>query len=305
MDTKKTKKIVVLATGGTIAGLAADATNPHEYKAGQVSVGNLLASTSVPQIAVVTEQLAQIDSKDMSFALWQSLLARVAHWVAQDDVQGVVITHGTDTLEETAYFLQTVLKPAKPVAMTCAMLPANAPDSDGPANLQQALQWVEAGHTSGVAVLCAGQVHAGDTVQKAHSHQRNPFASIQLESQPSGAAALRVPSVVQVLACASWPRVDIVLNHAGADGRLVRAAMANDAPQAWVVAGTGNGTLHHDLEAALREAQQQGAQVLRASRCASGGVQSREGDVFPHAGPLTAVQARVALVLHLISQQGA
>ncbi len=302
MDAKKTKKIVVLATGGTIAGLAGDAASPHEYKAGQVSVGDLLASTSGTQAPVVTEQLAQIDSKDMSFALWQKLLARVAHWVAQDDVQGVVITHGTDTLEETAYFLQTVLKPAKPVAMTCAMLPANAPNSDGPANLQQALHWVEAGQTAGVAVVCAGQVHAGDAVQKAQSHQRNPFASTQLESQPFGAAALRAPSVAQVLACASWPRVDIVLNHAGADGRLVRAAMANDAPQGWVVAGTGNGTLHHDLEAALREAQQQGAQVLRASRCASGGVQSREGDVFPHGGALTAVQARVALLLHLISQ---
>jgi L-asparaginase len=182
------------------------------------------------------------------------------------------------------------------------MLPANAPDSDGPANLQQALQWVQAGEAHGVALVCAGQVHAGQTVQKVHSQQRNPFASTLLESLPSGATALQVPSVAQVLACASWPRVDIVLNHAGAEGRLVRAAMANDPPQGWVVAGTGNGTLHHDLEAALREAQQQGVQVLRVSRCASGGVQSREGDVFPHAGPLTAVQARVALLLHLISQ---
>ena len=303
MDDKKTKKIVVLATGGTIAGLADDAANPHQYKAGQVSVVDLLAATSHADAGVVSEQLAQIDSKDMSFVLWQSLLARLAHWLAQDGVQGVVITHGTDTLEETAYFLQTVLQPVKPVAITCAMLPANAPDSDGPANLQQALQWVRAGDSHGVAVVCAGQVHPGQTVQKVHSQQRNPFTATQALTPTSGAMAWRIPSVAQVLACESWPRVDMVFNHAGADGRVVHAATAHDAPHGWVVAGTGNGTIHHDLEAALHEAQQQGALVLRASRCALGGVQSREGEVFAHAGHLTAVQARVALLLHLISQQ--
>ncbi len=309
MDAKKTKRIVVLATGGTIAGLAPDVANPHEYKAGQVAVADLLATADPANCPVVNEQLAQIDSKDMSFALWQSLLARVVHGLVQDDVQGVVITHGTDTIEETAYFLQTVLQPTKPVALTCAMLPANAPGSDGPANLKQALEWVQAsdarGEPSSVAVVCAGQVHAGHAVQKAHSQQRNPFVSTQPAAQEVGAMTWQVPSVAQVLACPSWPRVDIVLNHVGADGRLVRAAMAHDAPQGWVVAGTGNGTLHHDLEAALLEAQQQGALVVRASRCALGGVQSREGDVFPHAGSLTAVQARVAMLLHLISQGSA
>ena len=108
--------------------------------------------------------------------------------------------------------------------------------------------------------------------------------------------------MAQVLACTQWPRVELVQNHAAADGRLVRAMMAHDAPQGWVVAGTGNGTLHQDLEAALLDAQKQGAQVLRASRCAQGGVQSRDADALPHAGGLTAVQARVALLLHLLEQ---
>jgi L-asparaginase len=236
----------------------------------------------------------------MSFAVWQSLLARVVHWLDQDDVQGVVITHGTDTLEETAYFLQTVLQPTKPLAMTCAMLPANAPDSDGSSNLKDAIAWVKQPTSSGVSLVCAGQVHAGQAVQKSHSHQLNPFISQPSVTDP---VTLRVPSVAQVLACTHWPRVDLVLNHAGADGRLVRALMAHDAPQGWVVAGTGNGTLHHDLEAALLDAQKQGAQVLRASRCSQGGVQSRDADVLPHAGGLTAVQARVALLMHLVAQQ--
>ena len=299
MIAKKTKKIVVLATGGTIAGLAGDTTQPQNYTAGQVGVDDLLAGMVNQGVELLTEQVAQVDSKDMSFGVWQSLLERVAHGLAQENVQGVVITHGTDTLEETAYFLQTVLQPTKPVALTCAMLPANAPDSDGPANLKDALAWVQKPAAKGVAVVCAGQVHAGDAVQKSHSHQRNPFTSQAMGAHP---AALKVPSVAQVLACRAWPRVELVLNHAGADGCLVRALMAHDAPQGWVVGGTGNGTLHHALEAALLDAHKEGAQVLRASRCAWGGVQSRATDVFAHAGALTAVQARVALMLHLLAQ---
>jgi L-asparaginase len=300
MNAKKTKKIVVLATGGTIAGLAADGTRPQNYTAGQVGVVDLLQGVAHDGFELMTEQVAQIDSKDMSFVLWQSLLARVVHWLEQEDVQGVVITHGTDTIEETAYFLQTVLRPTQPVAMTCAMLPANAPDSDGPGNLKDALAWVRQPDASGVSVVCAGQVHAGHAVQKSHSQQRNPFTSQGGVTHP---AALRVPSVAQVMACRHWPRVELVFNHAGADGRMVRVLMAQDAPQGWVVAGTGNGTLHHDLEAALRDAHMQGVQVLRASRCAQGGVQSREADVLPHAGGLTAVQARVALWMHLVASR--
>jgi len=300
MNAKKTKKIVVLATGGTIAGLASDVAQPQNYVAGQVGVSDLLKGIGPDGVELQTEQVAQLDSKDMSFAVWQHLLSRLVHWLGQEDVQGVVITHGTDTLEETAYFLQTVLQPAKAVALTCAMLPANAPDSDGPGNLKEALSWVQKPAAKGVTVVCAGQVHAGDALQKSHSHQRNPFTSQALGSHP---AALQVPSVAQVLACRHWPRVELVLNHAGADGRLVRALLAHDAPQGWAVAGTGNGTLHHDLEAALLEAQKQGAHVLRASRCAWGGVQSRATDVFPHSGALTAVQARVALLLHLLAVQ--
>jgi len=297
MNANKTKKIVVLATGGTIAGLATDASKPQNYKAGLVDVVELMAGFAHTDFEVVTEQVAQIDSKDMSFALWQNLLGRVAYWVDQDDVRGVVITHGTDTLEETAYFLQTVLQATKPVAITCAMLPANAPDSDGPSNLQDALHWVQNETSHGVVVVCAGAVHAGQAVQKSNSQQRNPFMSQDNIMHP---ATLRVPSVAEVLACKQWPRVEIVLNHAGADGRMVRALMAHDAPDGWVVAGTGNGTLHHDLASALLNAQKQGARVLRASRCAQGGVQSRDADVFPHASGLTAVQARVALWLDLL-----
>ena len=300
MHVKKTKKIVVLATGGTIAGWANDAEQPQHYQAGQVSVDDLVAGMDLKGYDVVTEQVAQVDSKDMTFAIWQSLLRRLSHWLSLADVQGVVITHGTDTVEETAYLLSAVSPLAKPIALTCAMLPANAPDADGPGNLRDALAWVASDAACGVSLVCAGQVHRGHAVQKTNSQWRNPFTSHVL---PESGTSLQTPSLAQLLDATAWPRVALIYSHSGADGRDVRALMAQDPPAGFVVAGTGNGTVHQALESALMEARGQGAFVLRASRCAWGGVQTRKGDVFPHAGNLTPVQARIALILHMLSLQ--
>ena len=300
MHVKKTKKIVVLATGGTIAGWAQDAEQPQHYQAGQVEVADLLGGMGMDGFDLVTEQVAQVDSKDMSFAIWQNLLRRLSHWLSMEDVQGAVITHGTDTVEETAYFLSAVLPKSKPVALTCAMLPANAPDADGPGNLRDALAWVANDSAHGVSLVCAGDVHPGNAVQKTHSQKRNPFTS---QVRPQSDTQLHLPSLAQLLGVTAWPRVALVHNHSGADGRDVRAMMAQDPPDGFVVAGTGNGTVHQDLEAALLDAQAQGVAVLRASRCTWGGVQTRAGDALAHAGSLSAVQARIALILHLLSQQ--
>src|SRR5829696_3706814 len=113
------RRIVVLGTGGTIAGRAASAQDNIGYRAGEVGVAELLQG--LPQaadLAVQGEQVAQLDSKDMEFAVWCALAQRCAHWLAQQDVAGLVITHGTDTMEETAFFLQSVLAPVKPVVLT-------------------------------------------------------------------------------------------------------------------------------------------------------------------------------------------
>ena len=113
LDTKKMKKVVVLGTGGTIAGTAASANDHTGYTAGQLGVQHLL--DAIPGLndvlqadSLQCEQVAQLDSKDMDHATWQALAQRCAHWLAQPDVGGIVITHGTDTLEETAWFLQQV-----------------------------------------------------------------------------------------------------------------------------------------------------------------------------------------------------
>lgn len=319
MNVKKSKKIVVLATGGTIAGWADDVDRAQNYRAGQIGVAQLLDKLEASAHTLVSEQLAQIDSKDVDDELWRCLAERAAHWLAQSDVQGVVVTHGTDTLEETAYFLQTLLRPTKPLVLTCAMRAANAPDSDGPRNLQDAIALAASPSAIGVLVVCAGEVHAGQEVQKLHSQRLNPFTSGELgpigRMQAGRFERLRdvcvtagqgpMPTLSDVLACAPWPRVVLVLSHAGVTGEMVEAVLASQPPDGWVVAGTGNGTVHKALQAALEKAHTQGAMVVRASRCALGGVQDRTDDVFAHAGTLTAVQARVALMLVLIAKKKA
>src|SRR5690348_6482601 len=120
-------KLVVLATGGTIAGRAVSASDNLAYQSAQIGVAQLLAGVPCPAgFALEGEQVAQIDSKDMDFAVWRALAQRCAHWLARDEVAGLVVTHGTDTLEETAFFLQSVLAPAKPVVLTGAMRPATS-----------------------------------------------------------------------------------------------------------------------------------------------------------------------------------
>jgi L-asparaginase len=177
MDVKKDQKVVVLATGGTIAGVAEDVSKPNNYVSGQLGVNQLTQNLVTHGVALIQEQVCNIDSKDMQFSHWQALLERCHFWLNQNDVAGLIVTHGTDTLEETAFFLQTVLQPTKPVAMTCAMFPANVPHSDGPQNLQDTLDWVLKNQNNGVHLVCAGEVHFGIGVQKIFSDRAKAFAS--------------------------------------------------------------------------------------------------------------------------------
>ncbi|MDE2605513.1 MAG: asparaginase [Burkholderiales bacterium] len=305
------RRIVVLGTGGTIAGRAASARDNIGYRAAEVGVADLLAGLpAMDGIELQAEQVAQIDSKDMDFGTWCALARRCAHWLADDGVAGIVVTHGTDTLEETAFFLQSVLAPAKPVVLTGAMRPATSAAADGPQNLADALAVAAAPGACGVVVAFAGAVHGAADVQKVHSYRTDAFASGDagpiayveegalrlLRAWPQG-GLLR--GVAALAAPEAWPRVEIVLNHAGADGAIVRA-LVQDGVQGLVLAGTGNGTVHHALEAALLAAQASGVAVRRASRCAQGRVLPRAGDRLRAAEGLTPVKARVALLLELM-----
>lgn len=302
--------IVILGTGGTIAGTAASASDGVGYTAAQLRVEDLLAA--VPALSarrLEAQQVAQLDSKDMDFATWRRLAQAVHAHLARPEVAGIVITHGTDTLEETAYFLQRVLAPAKPVVLTAAMRPATALAPDGPQNLFEAVQVAATPGAAGVLVALAGRVHDAVQVRKTHSYRVDAFESVD------GALVARVEEgAVRVLGRwpageavglaridrepGQWPRVEIVMNHAGADGVVVRA-LQGAGVAGLVAAGTGNGTLSAALDAALREAQAAGVVVWRSTRCDAGPVMDLPG-LLPSAGTLSPVKARIELILTLL-----
>ncbi len=309
-------KIVVLGTGGTIAGTA-DTPGEHlAYRSAQLGVGQLVAGLpSAGDWTLETEQVTQIDSKNMDEVLWQRLAARCAHWLAQPEVRGIVITHGTDTLEETAYFLDCVLVADKPVVLTCAMRPATAQAPDGPRNLADAIAVAATPGVQGVLAVCAGSVHAAREVSKEHPSRLDAFTSgdagplgvveaghlRRLRAWPAAPASTPAAErMAQAVAQAvRWPRVEIVLNHAGATGALVQALLAQGV-DGIVAAGTGNGTLSDSLQAALRQARERGVAVVRATRCARGEVLPHAGDLLPDSGGLSPVKARIALMLDLL-----
>ena len=307
------KKIAVLATGGTIAGAAAQAHDNIGYAAAQIGVQELLAAVpALASLPLAAEQLAQIDSKDMSLEVWRKLASRCSHWLARDDVGGVVITHGTDTLEETAYFLHAVLAPAKPVVLTCAMRPATALVPDGPQNLLDAVAVAKAPGAQGVVAVCAGAIHGALDVAKQHTYRLDAFNSgdagpigyveegelrlLRAWPPSDGQAAGKLDKYAKAQ---RWPRVEIVMNHVGAGGAIVDALVAQGV-DGLVIAGTGNGSVHHDLEAALGRAVASGVKVIRSTRCAQGRVIAGPHDALPGAGTLSPVKARIALMLDLL-----
>lgn len=310
-----TQKIVILGTGGTIAGRSSAAGDNVGYTAGQVAVGDLVAVVpALADQALETQQIAQIDSKDMSHAVWQALLQACEQALSRDDVRGVVITHGTDTVEETAWFLHSALHGTKPVVLTCAMRPASALMPDGPQNLADAVAVAATPGMRGVVVVCAGRVHGAPEVRKVHPYRLDPFSSgdrgvlgdvaegqfrpVRQPLEPLGNIALSTR--LCTTSPESWPWVEVVLSHAGARGRgidlLVDAGVSG-----LVVACTGNGTCHEALESALLKADAAGVRIVRASRCEEGVVVPLPGVPRWPVWEVNASKARVALMLRLLN----
>lgn len=319
VDSVSRRRVVVLGTGGTISGRAGAATDNIGYAAGEVAVSQLLEGIAAPAgMSLLAEQVCQLDSKDMSFEAWQLLARRCAFWLADPELAGIVITHGTDTLEETAFFLHSVLGPSKPVVLTCAMRPASALSPDGPQNLRDAVAVAATPGAAGVVAVCAGRMHGAPDVQKVHTYRLDAFDSGDagvLGHVEEGVLrrvrdwpALEVaPGLYErAMAAARWPRVEIVTSHAGASGAMIDAMLqqpredAQDALQGLVIAATGNGTVHHALEAAALRAMADGVAVVRATRCVEGRILPRPDDRLRDAGALTPVKARIALLLELL-----
>lgn len=306
--------VVVLGTGGTIAGTSPQGADERNYRAAQLSVAALLEAVPGLPAGLVCEQVAQVDSKDMGHAVWLQLAQRVSVHLASSQVGGVVVTHGTDTLEETAFFLQRVLAPAKPVVFTAAMRPATAAEPDGPGNLRDAVALAADASAHGVLVVMGGVVFGPRDVRKAHPTRLDAFSSGSagpLGQLRDGKVSWRreVPREVALgldwlpANPSDWPRVDLVVSHAGVDGALVDA-LCGIGTRGIVAVGTGNGTLHEALEAALLRAQSKGVAVRRATRCRDGAMVPRSSDPFPDVGELTPAKARIELMLELMRSTG-
>ena len=301
--------VVILGTGGTIAGTAGSRSQNVGYKAAQLGVAELLATVPpLAGMALECEQLAQINSKDMEHATWQRLAQRAATLLGRADVSGVVVTHGTDTLEESAWFLQRVLAPAKPLVLTGAMRPATSMQADGPQNLLDAVTLAREPGASGVLTVLNGTVHGAADVRKSHPYQLDafdsgdagPLARIEegrlrgLREWPTG-VALGLARIARPPP--QWPWVEIVVSHAGAGGAGVAALVAAGV-EGLIVAGTGNGEVHTALEAALADAAQGGVAIRVASRCAAGALVGPFR--WPTYGALGPFKSRVELLLELL-----
>jgi len=282
---EKLPNVVVLATGGTIAGAAASDVQAG-YTSGQVGVEQLLAA--VPQAkklaALRGEQVANIGSQDMNDEVWLKLARRVNELVAMPDVDGVVITHGTDTIEETGYFLNLVVKSRKPVVMTAAMRPSTALSADGPLNFFNAVA-VAANKDAagrGVLVVVNDWIHGASSLTKTSTTAVQTFLSPlrglvgtvaygECEFYRGAVGKNTVDSEFSLDGVVALPRVDIVMAHANMDGAMIDAAVAAGA-KGLVVAGVGNGNMTKAGLDALAAQAKKGVVCVRSSRVATGRV---------------------------------
>ena len=312
-------QILILGVGGTIAGLAANPEQPAEYEAGQIGVETLLGQIKAsipPSLAVNTQQIANVDSRNMTEELLTQIGNAVKESLLNPHVEGIVITHGTDTIEETGFFLaSTCGKLAqtlnKRVVLTGAMRPSNVSAADGPQNLLDAIRWASTARENcpgGVFAVFAGKVCLARDLAKRHT----TALSAPLMDAPTSPIGLINPSWLSELKAAqasieedlpipgeSWPWVEIVTSHAGSRAQTIENLL-NTGVQGLILAGTGFGGVHQSWVKPLQEAQNAGIALVRASRVGAGAViEPRDGVHCELAGSLTAPKARIALQLAL------
>jgi len=310
--------IVILATGGTIAGSAESQTQAG-YTSGQVGVDVLI--NAVPQLAELAnisgEQVANVGSQDMSDAIWLKLANRVNLLLGRPDVDGIVITHGTDTLEETAFFLNLVVDNEKPVVMTAAMRPSTALSADGPLNIYNAVAVAADPQAAerGVLVVVNDDIHSARAFTKTHTTDVQTFESneygligVSLYGQNrwfnKPHRTHTVNSDFSVAGLNSLPRVDVIYINADVSPDLIEAAVKNGA-KGIVTAGVGNGNMTGPALEAVKTAIANGVVVVRSSRV-TGGLIGRNVEVNDDetgtiaSGDLNPAKSRVLLKLALL-----
>ncbi|HEX5064879.1 MAG TPA: type II asparaginase [Myxococcota bacterium] len=311
------KRVKVLATGGTIAGAQASATD-YGYKSGAYDVNTLISAVpNLDKLAQISgEQVANIGSQDMNDEVWLKLAKRLNEVLKSPDTDAVLITHGTDTLEETSYFLSLVTKSTKPVVMVGSMRPATATSADGPANIYNGVAAaIDPGFdTRGVLVSLNDEIHFARNVVKTDTTSLQTFMSLnrgpaglvntgkvfwfqKMDKKVGPASEFSVDGIEKL------PRVDILYAHANMSADLIEAAVKNGA-QGIVVAGVGDGNMTTPALDALTKVAQNGVVVVRSTRLPMGQV-LRNNEVnddklgFVASGELNPAKSRVLLQLAL------
>lgn len=305
-------KIAILATGGTIAGYVDSAIATTGYRAGALGVEALIGGIlEIQDLATITsKQISNIDSANMRDEVWLKL-AREINTLFDSGTDGVVVTHGTDTMEETAYFLSLTIKSPKPVILVGAMRPSTAISADGPKNLYNAVALAVNKHSTGVMVAMNDKILSARGVVKTHTLNLDAFSSPNfgdLGYMVDGKAFF-YNSVIKahdtpfdLSQISNLPKVDILYTYSN-DGNAVAArALFANGTKGIVVAGSGAGSIHEDQKNALKELMKQGLKVVVSSRVAKGRIALSDRDKelgFISAEDLNPQKARVLFMLAL------
>jgi L-asparaginase len=319
-QTKKLPNVVILATGGTIAGAGASSTG-SAYTSGQVKIEAMIdAVPNIRSLANLTgEQVANVGSQDMSVKVWLDVANRVNTLLAKPDVDGIVITHGTDTQEETAYFLNLVVKSDKPVVLTGSMRPSTALSADGPLNMYNAVAIAANPKAKGygVMVLMNDDIHSAHDVKKMITTPVHTFESplegllgtcifgeVEFFHKPFGRHT--VDSEFSIAGVTALPRVDIVYTCADVSADLIDI-MVKAGAKGIIVAGVGDGNMNAGTLEATKRATQMGIPVVRASRVPVGAVLIK-GEINDEeygtvsSADLNPQKARILLMLALLKK---
>ncbi|EIB55270.1 TPA_asm: L-asparaginase [Campylobacter jejuni] len=314
---KKAKsRIAILGTGGTIAGFIDSTIATTGYTAGAIDIDVLIKA--VPQIRdladISWEQIANIDSSNMCDEIWLRLAKKIAKLFAEG-IDGVVITHGTDTMEETAYFLNLTIKSDKPVVLVGAMRPSTAISADGPKNLYNAVALVanKEAKNKGVMVAINDKILSARGVVKTHSLNVDAFSSpdfgdlgyivdgkVFFYNNVTKAHTKNVPFDVSKLT--SLPKVDILYSYSNDGSGVAAKALFEHGTKGIVVAGSGAGSIHKNQKDVLKELLKKGLKVVVSSRVVAGCVAVSDSDEklgFISAEDLNPQKARVLLMLAL------
>ncbi|HGM5492813.1 TPA: type II asparaginase [Serratia fonticola] len=305
-------QVTILATGGTIAGSSASKTDTTDYKAGSVGIDTLIAA--VPEMAQVAEvkgeQISNTISGDVNDKVLLTLSKRVNQLLNQQGQQGVVITHGTDTLEETAFFLDLTVNSKQPVVMVGSMRPATAISADGPMNLLEAvtLATTRQAENRGTLVVLNDRIGSAFYTSKTNSTTLDTFKAAEpgylglfVSGQPKFYYSAAQPidkTFFDVSKLTSLPKVEILYSYQAQDTAMLDAALKSGA-KGIIIAGNGNGNVSSNMEAAIGELHKQGIPVVMSTRTGTGYVSTKSFAIG--SGFLNPQKSRVLLQLALAS----